>query len=191
MGVVYQKLSIHAKLLVENILVHLGDSAHVVHAVFRKTARNAASDVPEIGYRAVRPQLFAEFLLVEPAYVIRDMLRGDIQRDFCKEQIGPDSGGGADVGFFKDRVHQGLRELLRSRIVHGEVRRCVDEAFVDGVNVDILRADVPEVHSVHLRRYLHVPFHARKGGDVLDAGRNLEYTAAVTYPQSLHRWGYR
>ena len=74
-------------------------------------------------------------------------------------------------------------ELPRGETVKRQVGGRVDEALVDRVHVDVLRAHVFEVDAVYARRHLHVVAHAGLGGDVVDVLRDLEDAAAVAHAE--------
>ena len=59
-------------------------------------------------------------------------------------------------------------------MVEVQIGRHVDKAFVDGIDVNVLRTDVFQVDTVDLRRHLHVVLHARHGLNVVDAIGNLK-----------------
>ena len=74
-------------------------------------------------------------------------------------------------------------------MVEVQIGRHVDKAFVDGIDVNVLRTDVFQVDTVNLCRHLHVVLHARYSLDVVDAVGNLEQATAVMDSEVFHGLG--
>ena len=184
--VVDQVLGRHAELAVQKRIVERGHPHQVGRAVFGEARRDARSDAPDVGDGPMPPDLLAKQLLVEVPDAVVDVLRRDIERHLGQEQIGADARGGADAAPREHGVHELARELAGGLVVQGQIGRRIDEAFVDGVHVDVVGADELEVDAVDLRGDLHVVAHARLGHDVVDALGDLEHAAAVAHAELLH-----
>ena len=179
-------LGVDPKLTIEHLLIEPAHAEQVAHTVFFKTSRNARADVPDVGDGAVRPDLLLERRLVENADAVGGMLGRDVERDLGKEQVGPDTGGGADVLLGAHRIYEHHRETLGVDPVEGKIGRDIDEALVDGVGIDVFRGNVAQVDAVNVGRDLHVEPHARRRHDVVDRLGNLKDATAVADAERLH-----
>ena len=189
MGVVDEVLGVHAELPVEQLGVEPAHAEEVVHAVLLQARRDARPHVPDVGDGAVRPDLLLEGGLVEDADAVGGVLGQDVEGHLCQEEVGAHAGRGADALLVVHGIHEHLGQARRVHAVEREVGRHVDEALVDGVDVDVLGGNVAQVDGVDVGRDLHVAAHARRRGDVLDALGYLEHPAAVADAQGLHGRG--
>ena len=101
--------------------------------------------------RSVVPDLSAELALVEVADVVVHVLRRDVERDLGQKEVRADARRRADPTLALDVGHELARERARVGAVERKVGRRVDEALVDGVHVDVLSANSPQVDAVDLR----------------------------------------
>ena len=156
----------------------------------REPGRRPAADAPDVGDRAMVPDPVAEALFVEHADMVRGVFGGDIERDLAQKEVRPDPRRGADPGFTEHGVHQRLGKFPRRLAVQLQIGRSADEAFVDGIDVDIVRADVLLIERNDPRGDLHIAAHVRQRDDIVDAVRDLEQPAAVRHAQRFHSGGH-
>ena len=67
-----------------------------------------------------------------------------------------------------------------------EVFRRIDEAFVYGVDVYVVPAEIVEIDRIDVRAVFDVELHLGEGGDIFDILRNLKYPAAIFHTKRLH-----
>ena len=185
-GVVDQVLRVHAELAVQRGLAHLAYAAQVVHRVLRQAPRDARADVPDIGDGPVGLDSALELGLVEKADAVPGVLRRDVERHFRQEQVRPDPCRGAHARLGQHRLHEHDGELPGARPVQRQVRRRIDEAFVDGIGMDVLGRHEAQVDGVDVGRRLHVALHARLRHDVVHALGDLEHAATAGQAERLH-----
>ena len=188
-GMVDEELRVDAELLVEDGWRHTRNALEVLDPVLEQAVCDAGADVPDVCDGTVVPDGAAEGLLVQKADAVFHVLGRNVERQLAQEEVGADARSGRDVRLCEDLVHQHARDLARRLAVELEVGGGVDEALVDGVDVDVLRCDEAQVDAVDLGADLHVVAHARLDDQVVDAGRYLEEAAAVAYAQLLHGGG--
>ena len=152
-------------------------------------ACDARTDVPDIRQGLVVPEGLAESSLVQVADVVLSVFGGDVQGHLGQEQVGAYASGGADTGLLEHRIHQGHCQLLAGHVIEAKVGGGVDEALVDGVDVDVLRADVAEIDAVDPGGDLHVVAHLGFGHDVVHIFGDLVHPAPVGDTQLLHGGG--
>ena len=125
------------------------------------------------------PELPAEFRFIElcdahAVFISRNVLCHNVHGDLGEEEIRSDAGRRRDAGTRQDLVTQHAGEAFRIGVIEVQIGCHVDKAFIDGVDVHVLGADVFQIDAVDLRRHLHIVLHARYGLDVVDAIGNLE-----------------
>lgn len=96
------------------------------------------------------PDTPPERLLVENARVVALVLGNKIERDLGEKEVGAQSRGGADLGLALHVRHEGPRELPRRHVVEPEVGGRVYEALVNGVDVQVIRGNAPQVDAHNL-----------------------------------------
>ena len=177
--VVDQQLRVHTEHPVQQLLVvkfirpaerTAGDIAHREQALFLKLFRDPASDAPEIRQRPVRPERFAVAVLgkagnAHAAFIRRHVFGPDIHGDLRQIQIRADPGGRGDAGRAQHVQNDRPRQLLRRLAVGAQIRRCVDEDLVDGIDVNVLRREIFEVDLIDLRGDTYIVRHLRRRGD--------------------------
>ena len=139
------QLGVNAKYLVEKILRGVGNITHSKDPVSAQSICLSSGDTPEVGNRGMIPKLFFEQFLGQVADMIFRMLRGQVKGNFRKIQICTNSGCGRNVQIICNLVHEKLRKALGVGLVHPKVCGNINECFVDGINVNVLRCDVIKV----------------------------------------------
>ena len=152
-------------------------------------AGDARADAPDVRDGSMRPDEALEALLVELTDVIGHVLGRDVEGDLGQKEVGPHARRGTDAGLAPHELDEVGRQLAGRLAIAREVGGHVDEALVDGVDMDVLGREEPQVESVDLRGDLHVAPHARRGHLVVYAVGNLEDAAAVAHPERLHGRG--
>ena len=180
--VVDEKLRIDTELLIERLLGKMGDAAHGVDALAVEPRRDALCDAPEVGERRMIPQRLLKERLVEVPDAVGRLFRRDVERDLGEIQIGADARRGGDVRAPRDLFDEELHELLGRLFVDGQIVGDIEEALVDGIDVDVALVHIVEVDAVDLGGIVDVLLHPRPGDDELEMLRHLEHPAAVSHP---------
>ena len=177
---------VHAELPVEHFGVQGGYAGKVLRAMACQTPRDARSDAPDVRDRAVKPDLLLERAFVQETDVVGRVLGRDVQGYFGQEQVRSHAGGSTDAGLLENGGHERSRECARIHAVKGKIRRSVDEAFVNRVDVHVFRAYKSQVNGVNAGRDFHIASHARSGHGVVDAVGNFEHATTVLYAERFH-----
>ena len=176
-----QKLCVHAKGLVERLLILQRKARQIAHgeySQFAKPRRIPLADSPKVRDRLMVPELFPVRALIQlrdpDAVFIRFHVLGhDVHRYFGKVEIGPDSGRRGDPGLAQhvaDHLHS---QIVGRHPVGIQILRHVDEDLVDGVDVDVLRRDIAEVDIVDPGAVVHIESHAGLGRDEIEFQRGI------------------
>ena len=83
----------------------------------------------------------------------------DVQGHLRKEQAGAYAAGGYGTQGLPDVLNDLLGQFSGTQIVHLEIRRYVQEGFVNGTSEDILRSQVLQKDPVDLRSTFNVQLH--------------------------------
>ena len=180
-GVVDQQLGIDAEGPVKGVLVlqtHAGDVAHGEAAELFQPSRASRSDPPEIRQRSVAPELFPVALLIQlgdadAVLVRRDALCDDVHGDFCQIQVASDARRGRDAGFEKHLPDHRHRQLVSRHAVGRKILRHIHEALVDGIDMDVVRADVLRVDGEDFGGDLLIQPHLRRRRDIGELQRGV------------------
>ena len=188
---VNQVFRICAELTIQRVCWQLRHPIQVIHTIFFQSPCNARPDVPDVCYRPMMPQVFPERFRIQVSDMVGDFLGRDVQRNLGQEQVRTNTGGGAYSRLGPHRIHQHYRHFFGRPFIHFQIRRDIDKAFVNGIDMDVFGRNIAQVNPVNLGRYLHILFHAGHGGDVFDPTGDFKDPASVANPQSLHRRRYR
>ena len=114
----------------------------------------------------MRPQLPAVAHLVEfrdahAVFIGIHVLRHHVHRNLAQVKVRADSARRRDSRSREHVLDNRLHQFARGLLVQFEVARQIQEAFVDGIGVDILGAHILQVNVVDLRGILHVLCHLR------------------------------
>ena len=123
-----------------------------------------AADPPKIGDRLVGPEKAAVLLFIhlgnpDPVFVGRNSLGHDVHGHLGEVEVIPDSGSGGDLGLGLDHLDDLLGQVVRSRVVAGQVIGDVHHDLIDGVGMDPSRRQVAEIDLVDLGAPLQVEGH--------------------------------
>ena len=184
--VLHEVRGAHAKLAAQRGLVHGDDSGEVAHAIaLLEPPGDVGAYLPDVGDGAVVPDRGTEALAVQHADMALLVLRLDVERHLGEEQVRAHAGGGADPRLAVHLVHEHARQPHAVRVIERKVGRGVDEAFVNGVDVDVFSGNESQVDAVYLRRDLHVALHVGAYGAVVDGLGNLEQSRPAREPLGL------
>ena len=175
-GVVDEKLGVDAEQAVERVLVCQRPPCHIAHRphpVLLQPVGVAVADAPEVSERAMRPEAAAVGLLVQfrdadAVLVGGYVLRHDVHRHLGEIEVCADARRGCNASLLEDALDEPHRELMGRQAVHPQILRGVDEHLVDGIDVDVVRRDVPHVDGEDVLADLHVPRHSRRRDDVAE-----------------------
>ena len=110
---------------------------------------------------------FVELGNAHAVRVGRTVLGLDVHRHLAEVEVRTDPGRGSDAGLAEHLADQFAGELVGREPVGLEVGGGVDEDLVDGIDVDIFRSDVAQVHAVDAPADFDVVGHLRRGDDVV------------------------
>ena len=190
-GMVNQVFRICAELTIQGFGRQLRHPIQVINTIFFQSPCNARPNVPNVRYWPMMPQVFPERFRIQVSDMVGDFLGRDVQRNLGQEQVRTNAGGGAYARLGPHRIHQHYRHFFGRPFIHFQVRRDIDKAFVNGIDMDVFGRDIAQINPVNLDRYLHILFHAGRGGDVFDPTRDFKDPATIANPQGLHRRRYR
>ena len=178
-----EDLAVNAEGLVEVFLVMLsfgGYVAHGEHICFLQSPRFPTTDLPEVRQRSVIPkQKFVGILiqLCNPNTILisRSLLRHDVHGDLRQIEIRADAHSrcyacsSQHVTDHSQCHYMGgiLSAFLCLSPIEVEIAGAVDEAFVDGIHMDVLRCHIAKVDAVDLRRHTLIFQHPRDGNDAV------------------------
>lgn len=123
--------------------------------------------------------------------MVGDFLGRDIQRNLSQKQVRANAGGGAYARFIQHRIHQHYRHFFGRTFIHFQVRRDINKALVNGIDMDVFGRNIAQINPVNLGGYFHILFHAGHGGDVFNVFGDFKDPATIANPQGLHRRRYR
>lgn len=169
----------------------MGDGAHITQSQALQPASYARADAPEVRERLMVPERLPEGLLIERADAVRRVLRLDIEGNLREVEVRADAAGGGEAETALDFPQQELSRFTRRPLVDHAIACEIDEGLVDGIDKDILLAEIVQVEAVDLSGVVEIELHARRGRDVVQMRRNLEQAAAVADALGLERWGDR
>lgn len=112
-------------------------------------------------------------------------------RNLGQEQVCTNAGGGAYARLGPHRIHQHYGHFFGRPFIHFQVRRDIDKAFVNGIDMDVFGRNIAQINPINLGGYFHILFHAGHGGDVFDPTRDFKDPATIMNPQRPHRRRYR
>ena len=163
-----------------------GNIAHGKDSPFFQLFRDPASHAPEVPERPVGPEAAPVAHLIQlrdpHAVLVRFlMLCQHVHGDLREVEIGPDACGGGDARFQEDLQNQLFRQLPAGHAIGLQVLGCVDQHLVDGVDVDVLGSDVPEIDLVDAGAVLHVQGHAGRRGEIIRFQRRV-FRKLVRFP---------
>ena len=171
-----QQLRIDSEHMVEKVfIIIIGrlsqgapcDISHCIQSLFLQLLCVSAPDPPEICQRTVGPERPAVRHLIElrdphAVLVRRDMFRPDIHRCFAQIQVRTDSRCRCDPCRLEHIQDHFPRQLPCRHLIGPQIRRRVNEHFIDGIDMDILRGDIFQVHLIDLAADLHIARHLRR-----------------------------
>ena len=96
------------------------------------------------------PQVFPERFRIQVSDMVGDFLGRDIQRNLSQKQVRANAGGGAYARFIQHRIHQHYRHFFGRPFIHFQVRRDIDKAFVNRIDMDVFGRDITQINPVNL-----------------------------------------
>ena len=161
----------------------LGNVAHGEHAVFLQTVCLSRADLPEVRERSVLPEkvLVRIFIQLCDPYAVpvrRRFFCRDVHGYLGEIQVGPDSDRCGDPCCFQDIPEHGhchdmgrmFMLLLRFLFIEVKIGRRVDEAFVNGIDVNVFGRSIAQQNGINQGRHPLIFRHARRGRVVEDPG---------------------
>ena len=147
-----------------------GHIPHGVHPIAFQLSRIPRPHTPKIRKRPVPPQKPPITQLVQlrdpHSILVRwDLLGHDVHSDFTKVKIGADPGGGRDPGLRQHLPDQLPGQLMGCHMIGLEIGRGIDEHLIDGIDMDILRCDIPQIHLIDPGTALDIMPHPGLGDD--------------------------
>ena len=100
-------------------------------------------------------------------FVRRDVLGGDVHGHLGQVQVGADACGSSDAHGALHVQNHLYRQLLGGEVIGFQVGGGVDEHLIDGVDVNVLRRHILQVHLVDAGAVLHVQGHPGRGHQVV------------------------
>ena len=103
------------------------------------------------------------------------MLCDNIHGNFCKIKVGTDSGGGSNPGAGKNVQDDRLGQIIGGHrcavgiTVDSFVRGDIHKYFINGVDMDIVGADIFQIDAVNICGYIDVALHLRCGYNEIDS----------------------
>ena len=82
--------------------------------------------------------------------MVGHFLGRDIQRNLSQEQVRAYAGGGAYARLGPYRIHQHYRHFFGRPFIHFQVRRDINKAFVNGIDMDIFGRNIAQINPVNL-----------------------------------------
>ena len=124
-----------------------------MNPVFCKPFCGSCTYSPYVGNGLVRPKFFPEFNFIQfcnahPLSVWRQFFCNHIHGNFCNEKVGTDSGCGCYSSRVKEIVDHFYRKFVGCHSVKLKVWSCINENFVNGIDMYVFRGNVLEVDSV-------------------------------------------
>ena len=186
-SVVDQKLGIHAEKLIQERFVasfeHTADGAtchvaHRKHSVGFKRSCIALANAPEVGQGTVIPKLLAVGDLVKlcnsyAVLVCGHLLCHNVHCNLGKIQIGSDTNRGGNSRCRQHVADEHTCKLMPCHSSGFEIARCINEHFINRVNVDILGGYVLEIDLIDPRAVLHIVRHTRRRNDIGHGKRRI------------------
>ena len=103
----------------------------------------------------------------DPVFVRGDVLGPDVHGDFAEVEVGPDAGCGGDA-CGAEHIQNHLHGQLPGRQTVGfQIVGHVQKHLVNGVDVDVFRGNVFEIHLVNAGAGLHIQGHLRRSHNVV------------------------
>ena len=173
-GVIDEKLRVDAQGVVQRVLVGGAQPGHVPHgeaAQVFQPLRDAPAHAPEVRQRPVAPEGFPVGLFVQlrdahAVFIRLHVLGHDVHGHLGQVQVRPNAGGGSDAGFFIHLMDQPGGQFPAGAFVGLQVACGINEAFVNGIDMDVFRGNIPEIYGIDLRADLLIQQHPGRGGDV-------------------------
>ena len=175
-GMVDEKFGLNAEEPVEQVFVKrfpriaertACDVAHGIETVSFKLLGRSSADAPKISERRMCPKAAAVLQCIEfcDTYAVRigrNMLRYNIHGNFGKIEICADARRGGDAGFTEHITDETNGKRMCRYALCVQITRCVDEYFVDGIDMNVGRGDAPEINLIDAHTVIHIECHARR-----------------------------
>src|SRR5574344_772516 len=186
---VNQQFCIHAKHFVDQFIVLFREScqfAHGINAINSQFLCDTTSDAPEIGQRAVVPELFSVIHFVQfgnahPVLVCRCFLCHYIHGHLAKIEVRPDTRRSRDACLLQHVAYHRHSHFVGCQFHHIQIIRDVHQHFVNGVDVYVLRRHILQIDAIDLGAHLNVTCHARHGHDVVHRPVRVCFQLIVGY----------
>ena len=154
--VVDQNFSVNAEGLIEPLFLGKGGTGQLAHGadvVPLQPRGSARTDAPEVCQGPVIPQQVAKGCFVQlrnadAVRVGRHLLGGDIQCHFGEIEIGTDTGGCCDARLIQHLPDHGFHQLPGGHVVGLQVRRQIRENLINGIDMDVLFGEEPQIDGV-------------------------------------------
>ena len=186
-GVVDEQLRIHAKELIQHFIVLHGLAGHIAHGehpMLLQLSCITPADTPEVRERAVAPERapiahLVQFCDPDAVAVSRNMLCHDVHSDLAEVHVGADACRGRDARGGQNVQNDFHGELAGCKFVGAEVVGCIDEHLVDGIDMDILRRHILQVHIVDLGAGFHILSHLGRGYNIVDSQLRMGFQLGI------------
>ena len=157
--VVDQDLRVDAEGFVEPLFFikrSAGQLSHSADVVALQPRGSARADAPEVRQGPVVPQQIPEGAFVQlrnadAVRVGRHLLGGNIQCHLAEIEIGANACGGGNARFVQHLPDHGLHQFPGGHVVGLQVRGQIREDLIDGVDVDVLFREEPQINGVDFR----------------------------------------
>ena len=117
-------------------------------------------------------QVFIGFLIqlsdADTVFVGNRVFRHDIHGNLAQVKVGADPGSSGDAGGFLYILENGLGQGTGVSIIKGKIIADIQKALVDGVDMDVISADVLQVNGIDPAGIFHVESHAGRRYDIGD-----------------------
>lgn len=120
----------------------------VDNAVSLQSPRRSPTDIPDVCKRPMVPHSFPKGFFIKISYMVRLMLRLHIQRYLRQKHVCPYATRGANTKPLLNSILEHFRQLPWCLLVHHNVRRKINKALINGVNVNVLSAQKIKIMAV-------------------------------------------
>ena len=168
-GVIVEQESVDAECFADGFVRRVRDIAHRKEPHALEPSLDAMTDAPKIRERRMLPEYPAKRFFIETADAVGGVLRRDVECDFRKIQIRPDATRRWQPETLLNFAEQESRHFVRRLVVELRVARDVDEGFIDGVDENVLFAEVVEVNAVDFGGVVEIQLHPWCRHDVAEA----------------------
>ena len=185
-GVVYQNFRVDPERFIKKLLIKKtaqGDVGHGFQACPFQFPRFACSDLPEIRQRLMTPEqisvtVFVQLRNSDTVLICRSFFRDNIHGNLGQIEIGADSNGCGDpcasehIPDHGDSHEMGRLQPAAKRLafISIQIPAAVNEAFIDAVNVNILRRNVFQIYFMDFCGDTLIFRHARNRDNIVNAG---------------------